>query len=77
MTVTAVVFSACRFRRPVLWSRDSLDCQLSSIDVCLKFQKLPLQNGELVLFHDDSLVCIEALRVLLPEWQRNGFRFIA
>ena len=77
MTVTSVVFSACRLRRMVLWSRDSQDCQLSSMDVCLKFQKLPLQNGDVVLFHDDSSVCIGALRVLLPEWQRNGFRFIA
>lgn len=77
MTATTVLFSACRFRRMVLWSRDSQDYQLSCTDICLKFQKLPLQNGDVILFHDDSSVCIEVLRVLLPEWRRNGFRFIA
>ncbi len=76
MTVTSVVYCFFRFRRLVLWSRDSLDGQLTSKEVCLLFQESPLKNGDVVLFHDDSSVCVEALKILLPEWKRMGYRFM-
>ncbi len=77
MTVTSVLYCCCRFRRLVLWSRDSLDGHLTNEEVCLNFLESPLRNGDVVLFHDDSSVCVESLKVLLPEWKRMGFRFVA
>jgi peptidoglycan-N-acetylglucosamine deacetylase len=77
VTWTSLVYSFARCRRLVLWSRDSLDSSLASDEVCEEFESLPVKNGDVLLFHDDSRVCIDALRKLLPRWKQQGFRFVA
>ena len=77
VTWTSVFYSFMGRRRLYLWSRDSLDGTLDSRKVCDEFENSPVENGDVLLFHDDSSVCIEALKVLLPKWQQNGFRFVA
>ena len=77
ITLAALIYGLFFSRQLCLWSRDSLDGELSSREVCTAFLRKPIQGGDVLLFHDDSCVCIEALQVMLPEWQKNGFRFVA
>ncbi len=58
------------------WTYDSGDYQKTSPANILEFFKSkPVANGEIVLFHDDNELCIHVLKSLLPEWQRQGYRF--
>jgi peptidoglycan/xylan/chitin deacetylase (PgdA/CDA1 family) len=59
---------------PTHWSRDSLDFKKESAAVIIKrFNTQPVTAGDIILFHDDSTLCIEALSVLIPQWQSQGF----
>lgn len=62
--------------RVVHWSYDSLDYQKASVDTQIqRFRSDPVDNGDVILFHDDSDLCIRTLETLLPEWQTQGFTF--
>lgn len=67
------------FRRAIPaihWSYDSLDYTLDTADsVLARFHREPIRAGEIILFHDDASLCIEALEQLLPQWQSKGFTF--
>lgn len=59
-----------------MWSYDSMDYTNPSADgLCARFARAPVQNGEIVLFHDDNAITIEAMRRLLPRWRAEGYRF--
>lgn len=62
----------------VHWSRDSLDFKKEPVDVLVnRFKQQPIENGDIVLFHDDNMLCIEALEQLIPYWQSQGFKLKA
>ena len=56
------------------WSYDSLDYQRMSVEKLIGVMRAdPPRPGDIVLLHDDSDVTIDALNVMLPEWQQAGF----
>ena len=60
----------------VHWSRDSLDYQQGNLqDIVDTFSKVPVAAGDIILFHDDAPLCIEALAELIPMWREHGFEF--
>ncbi|MGY5450733.1 polysaccharide deacetylase family protein [Agarivorans sp. MS3-6] len=62
----------------VHWSRDSLDYQKDPTETLIKrFNDQPVKAGDIILFHDDNDLCIEALAVLIPQWQAQGFELKA
>lgn len=62
----------------VHWSRDSLDFKNESVDVLVdRFKQQPIENGDIVLFHDDNKLCIDALEQLIPYWQSQGIQLKA
>ena len=61
--------------RTVLWSIDSQDSHNKKYSEIVHRLKTSVQNSSIILFHDDSGVCLEVLKVLLPYWKINGFSF--
>jgi peptidoglycan-N-acetylglucosamine deacetylase len=69
-----VLFSLWRMNiTAVHWSRDSLDYQKAAPDEIVKNLTVnPVVAGDIVLFHDDNDVCLDALNNLIPIWQQQG-----
>ncbi|MEE1675360.1 polysaccharide deacetylase family protein [Agarivorans aestuarii] len=62
----------------VHWSRDSLDYKKEPSTVLIKrFNEQPVSAGDIILFHDDNNLCIDALAELIPQWQAQGFELKA
>jgi len=60
----------------VHWSRDSLDCrELTSQQIIANFKQQPIENGDIILFHDDDEKAIKVLRELLPFWLESNHQF--
>ena len=59
--------------RLMLWNVDSRDHLPTKINNSCLLQ-LPRKNN-VVLFHDDSSVCVDLLKNLIPHWLRQGFQF--
>lgn len=59
--------------RLMLWNVDSKDHLPTKINNSCLLQ-LPSKNN-IVLFHDDSSVCVDLLKNLIPHWLRQGFQF--
>ncbi|WP_246128996.1 polysaccharide deacetylase family protein [Colwellia demingiae] len=58
----------------VHWSRDSVDFLKEQPEKIVKrFIDNPVRNGDIILFHDDNSRCIDALKILIPHWQSQGF----
>ena len=65
-------------RRICLWSYDTCDYSRKPMDQVLpSIQRNPVRGGDILLMHDDAGLALELLRVLLPEWKRQGFEFRA
>lgn len=63
-------------RTPVHWTYDSMDYQQVPASIIEEyFTRKPVANGDVILFHDDNLRCVDALRQLLPKWKEEGFEF--
>ncbi|SEL70639.1 Peptidoglycan/xylan/chitin deacetylase, PgdA/CDA1 family [Colwellia chukchiensis] len=62
----------------VHWSRDSMDfLKEPAENIAARFNQQPVQAGDIILFHDDDIRCVEALELLLPLWLKQGYRFDA
>lgn len=62
----------------VLWSLDSLDYFYKEPDdIVQRFEEHPPVAGDIILFHDDSPLCIKVLEVMLPKWKEMGFEMNA
>jgi peptidoglycan/xylan/chitin deacetylase (PgdA/CDA1 family) len=62
--------------RCVHWSRDSGDhAEMDPSVVAARLKKARVVAGDIILFHDDSLVCVRVLEELMPYWVSKGFRF--
>lgn len=60
----------------VHWSYDSEDFRKLSIEEHLaRFKKQPVQDGDILLFHDDGPLARDLLQTLLPDWRQDGFKF--
>lgn len=73
-----LVHCAREARRIVYWSYDSLDYRKPEHDAFVtRLRADPPLPGDIVLMHDDGDCAIDALAVLLPEWQQQGYHFRA
>ena len=62
----------------VHWSFDSLDYQKApTIEFIHRMKATSLVSGDVMLFHDDGELCVEALRELIPWWRAQGITFAA
>jgi membrane peptidoglycan carboxypeptidase len=65
-------------RTPLGWSVDSEDWKLRGADVIVSTIEAQLRPGSVVLLHDgggDRRQTLDALRILVPRLQRQGWRF--
>ncbi|MGD8525760.1 MAG: polysaccharide deacetylase family protein [Thioalkalispiraceae bacterium] len=59
-----------------MWSYDSMDYKNWDLDKLIDFNKnRDIQNGEVILFHDDNITSVKALDKLIPLWQSKGYKF--
>ena len=73
-----MILSSLRWKRSlVLWNVDSRDFELSGPQVVERLQGVPLQGGDILLFHDDTGTSTLALAELLPRWRSAGYSFAA
>lgn len=62
----------------VHWSRDSMDfLKEPAHKIVERLLKQPVKSGDIILFHDDNVRCIDALDLLIPQWLEQGYRFSA
>jgi len=58
------------------WSYDSEDFQKEAAQKIIdRLVSIPPAAGEILLFHDDDVRCVDALSSLLPKWKEDGFDF--
>jgi peptidoglycan/xylan/chitin deacetylase (PgdA/CDA1 family) len=74
-TLGTIMLCAWRRQRIALWNRDSLDFKLDSAAIVERFRVAPVKSGDILLFHDDSGIGLEALGQLIPRWQKSGLKF--
>ncbi|MEP7311033.1 MAG: polysaccharide deacetylase family protein [Pseudomonadota bacterium] len=74
-TFGTILLCAWRRQRIALWNRDSLDFKLDSAAVVERFRIAPVKPGDILLFHDDSGISMDALGQLIPRWQESGLKF--
>lgn len=56
------------------WSRDSMDFLKEPPEkIIQRFNLEPVDSGDILLFHDDDMRCIQALEVLIPQWLNQGY----
>jgi peptidoglycan/xylan/chitin deacetylase (PgdA/CDA1 family) len=62
----------------VHWSRDSQDFLKEPANlIAERLLKQPVKSGDIILFHDDNTLCIDALDILIPQWLEQGYCFSA
>lgn len=65
-------------RRICMWSYDTHDYSRKPVEQVLPLiRSNPVRSGDILLMHDDGDLALDLLRVLLPEWKRQGFEFHA
>ncbi len=68
----------CERRRICIWSYDTCDYSRKPVDQVLSLIQLnPVRSGDILLMHDDGGLSLDLVRVLLPEWKRQGLEFRA
>jgi len=75
--ISTIALCMARRQPMTLWTHDSYDFRLSAAQVVDRFADLKLRPGDILLFHDDGGAAGAALRILLPKWRAQGFRFEA
>ncbi|UUO23441.1 polysaccharide deacetylase family protein [Colwellia sp. M166] len=70
-----LLYQLSRLKIPTIhWSCDSMDFMKEKSDVIIKrFVINPMNPRDILLFHDDVPRCIEALDILIPKWQTQGY----
>lgn len=72
-----LLFNLIRMKKiAAMWSLDSMDYFYKNADdIITRLKNYPISPGEVILMHDDSALCIDALKELLPFWRQEGFEF--
>ena len=60
----------------VQWSVDSLDWKNRGVDDLIKRATTNVQQGDIILFHNDSQYIVDALPTILASYQSQGFSMI-
>lgn len=76
LSIMQILWCLMRRKKIIMWSVESMDSFTeSSRDVMSRVSPHQLRDGDIVLFHDDTPVTIEALAGTLPTLRDAGFRF--
>jgi peptidoglycan/xylan/chitin deacetylase (PgdA/CDA1 family) len=67
-------YARARGQKIVQWSRDSIDYRAGSVEA-VEANLGTLENGDILLFHDEFAVTRQAMDVLIPRWKQLGFSF--
>ena len=67
-------FALARRARVIMWSRDAVDYRAQTPGAILD-RLAGLQNGDILLFHDEFPMTTTALNTLIPLCLSQGFRF--
>tara|TARA_R110002073_G_scaffold176419_3_gene334110 strand:- start:678 stop:1316 length:639 start_codon:yes stop_codon:yes gene_type:complete len=60
----------------VHWSYDSHDYEFKQVTPLMAYiENKPVTDGDVLLFHDDAQVALDALERLLPKWIEEGYSF--
>lgn len=71
-----LIWLAIKRFRAIHWNYDSLDYTIKDADkIISNFSQRPVTDGDIILFHDDSELCIQVLREMLPRWKEQGLEF--
>ncbi len=60
----------------VQWSVDSLDWKNRGVEDLIKRATANVQQGDIILFHNDSQYIVDALPTILSAYQAEGFKMI-
>lgn len=65
--LTFICGVGCRDWEPPVTARERIDTLLSTV-----------KDGDIILLHDmpGNTATVEAIRVVIPEWKKRGFRFV-
>jgi len=58
----------------VLWDIDSFDWAIRDVDAIFHIVMDNVQDGSIIVFHDDNMATVEALERILPELRQRGFQ---
>ena len=62
----------------VHWSIDSLDhTKQAAQKIVSDLISREIQDGDIILFHDDNILCVDVLHILIPTWKAQGFTLAA
>ena len=76
LSVSTLIFLKLKGWKIVHWSYDTKDYLQHQLDEQLSIiNSKPVQNGDIILFHDDSELALKLLEVCLPKWSKMGFHF--
>ncbi len=75
MKIKDVILLLYKKYRIVLWDIDSLDSKMSNVDNIILRLKIKVSRNCIILFHDDSMLCVDVLVKLLPYWIETGYSF--
>lgn len=76
LSVGFVRYAVAREQRIVMWSKDAVDYRAPTADAI--FARVhDVQNGDIILFHDEFPVTHQALEQLIPYWKEKGHEFAA
>lgn len=64
-----------RRMRIVMWTKNAVDDRAPSADI-IKAQLEVVQEGDIILFHDEFPVTCKALDKLIPRWKESGYNFV-
>ncbi|MCL2837555.1 MAG: polysaccharide deacetylase family protein [Oscillospiraceae bacterium] len=58
----------------ILWDIDSYDWAISDVDIIFSVIMDNVQDGSIIVFHDDNIATVKALERILPELRQRGFQ---
>jgi peptidoglycan/xylan/chitin deacetylase (PgdA/CDA1 family) len=74
LSVEFLRYAIRRHMRIVMWTKNAADERASSADV-IEARLEVVQEGDIILFHDEFPVTCEALDELIPRWKESGYNF--
>ncbi len=71
-----IVYAFWKGRKTILWSKDCKDYDANSVrEVLGKVDYSDVLPGDIMLMHDQSQICVDALDIILQELKGRGYVF--
>ncbi|MEZ5447222.1 MAG: polysaccharide deacetylase family protein [Gammaproteobacteria bacterium] len=76
LSIGLIRYAVAREQRIVMWSKDAIDYRAPTTDA-IDARVRNVQDGDIILFHDEFPVTHQALEKLIPYWKAKGHEFAA